>query len=348
MHAPDANQPKDQRAQARDKEIKPPAGNRDVGVHCRSRAGGCRESSLITSRLSMVKGENGVHRMGGPMGWIGDHPGVRPPREELRRAPPTPGRRCDDAAGLGSSEGEEAIARRPCPERCRAYRSSAVAAPRRSAWDGINGASPPASRRRAPAPSHPAAAKAPSAGTWQKPRPAFRPTQPAAVVSRGRGAILVFTLARGAAPRRWRGRCRANQVGERKRPHGMIGRPSTIALSMSSTVPRPSASAKQASLRKGISRRLTMKPGTSRAVTTSLPSALGELNRRRIRRVAGLQAAMISTKGRDRHRVHEVHADDLLGALGGGSQQRDRIDDVFVARIALATSRGQSDEDLLL
>ena len=47
--------------------------------------------------------------------------------------------------------------------------------------------------------------------------------------------------------------------------------PSFIAVSMSSAVPRPSISAKQASLSIGMRMRLTMKPGTSLETTVVLP-----------------------------------------------------------------------------
>jgi hypothetical protein len=83
---------------------------------------------------------------------------------------------------------------------------------------------------------------------------------------------------------------------------------------MSSALPRPSCSAKPASLISGIRMRLTRKPGQSLLVIVVLPSFCHQRHRHRVGVVAGLQRADDLDELHHRHRVHEVHPDHALGA----------------------------------
>ena len=99
-----------------------------------------------------------------------------------------------------------------------------------------------------------------------------------------------------------------------------------------------------------MSRRLTMKPGDVLGRHQRLAEALAERRASPGRSLVGGQAAHDLDQLHHRHRVHEVHADDLLRPLGLRAEQRDR-DRRGVRREDRARLHGalsSSLEDLLL
>ena len=85
-----------------------------------------------------------------------------------------------------------------------------------------------------------------------------------------------------------------------------------------------SCSAKAASLIIGKSTRFTTKPGRVLHVDRQLAELLGEVAHRRERAVGGAQPAHHLDQLHRRHRVEEVHADEVAGAAHQRGQPRDR------------------------
>ncbi len=138
----------------------------------------------------------------------------------------------------------------------------------------------------------------------------------------------------------------ADEIRQRQRAHGMRhAQPEDLVHRFG--VATPSITAYMASLSSGISTRFETKPGASFTSTGVFPSFSAEPHRL-VGLLRGRQPADHLDQLHHRHRIEEVHPDDVVGARVTAASLVMEIDDVFDARITSGRQQSSSREKFRL